>query len=358
MTYDVAIVGAGPAGATLARLIGQRCRVLLVDKRQRDSRSGDFTAAKCCGGLLAPDAQRMLSTLGLGLPRDVLEEPQLFVVKAMDLRQGTERYYQRHYINMDRRKFDSWLLSLVPPGVEVRTNCRFLSCERADNGLTLKFTHDGAPCTERAGILVGADGANSRVRRQLLPTSPLPTRYIAIQEQVERDHCLPHFTSLFDREITDYYAWTIPKGNHRLIGAALRPGPTAAAKFERLKDKLRHCGFKFGRTLNREGAFIVRPTRRAHLCTGLNEIALVGEAAGWISPSSAEGFSYAFRSALLLDEALRAAPQDFQRHYHRKAAALRRNILLKSWKSRVVFNPTLRKAIMKSGIQSVKVIEL
>jgi flavin-dependent dehydrogenase len=31
--YDIAIIGAGPAGATLARLIGHRYRVLLVDKR-------------------------------------------------------------------------------------------------------------------------------------------------------------------------------------------------------------------------------------------------------------------------------------------------------------------------------------
>jgi 2-polyprenyl-6-methoxyphenol hydroxylase-like FAD-dependent oxidoreductase len=29
--YDVAIIGAGPAGAMLARLIGQRYRVLLVE---------------------------------------------------------------------------------------------------------------------------------------------------------------------------------------------------------------------------------------------------------------------------------------------------------------------------------------
>ena len=32
--YDVAIIGGGPAGATLARLIGDRYKVLLVEKRQ------------------------------------------------------------------------------------------------------------------------------------------------------------------------------------------------------------------------------------------------------------------------------------------------------------------------------------
>ena len=36
MPYDLLIVGAGPAGATLARLVGERCRVLLADPRPLD----------------------------------------------------------------------------------------------------------------------------------------------------------------------------------------------------------------------------------------------------------------------------------------------------------------------------------
>ncbi|MBN1362408.1 MAG: FAD-binding protein [Sedimentisphaerales bacterium] len=348
------IVGAGPAGATLARLIGRRYRVLLVDKRPFDTSPAHPGAGKCCGGLLAPDAQRMLSTLGLGLPKDVLEEPQLFVVKAVDLRQGLERYYQRHYINMDRQKFDAWLLSLVPAGVEVRTNCRLVSWTREREGFALTLMHGNRSQSAHARLLVGADGANSRVRRQLFPQKPLPLRYIAIQEWVERDHDLPYFTSLFDREITDYYGWTIPKADHLLIGAALHPGRQAVARFALLKERLRRYGFTCGRTVRRESAFIVRPTAR-DVRTGANGIALLGEAAGWISPSSAEGFSYAFRSALALAEALHETPSGFERRYHEKTRRLWGNILLKSWKSRVMFNPALRRAIMKSGLESVRI---
>ena len=83
--YDVAIIGGGPAGATLARLIGDRYKVILIEKRQLPDWSENFSSIKCCGGLLAPDAQMMLSKLGLGLPRSVLEEPQLFVVKSIDV---------------------------------------------------------------------------------------------------------------------------------------------------------------------------------------------------------------------------------------------------------------------------------
>jgi len=354
--YDVAIVGAGPAGATLARLIGPRYRVLLIEKRRFEGDSEMLAPPKCCGGLLAPDAQRMLSVLGLGLPKDVLEEPQLFVVKAVDLRLRLERCYQRHYINMDRQRFDQWLLSMIPPAVDVRTDCRFVSFDRQREGFTLSLRQCDELRTEQARILVGAGGANSRVRRLLSPQRPFPMRYIAIQEWVEKDHNLPYFTSLFDREITDYYGWTIPKANHLLIGAALHPGPTASRKFDLLKEKLRRYGFEFGRTLRREGAYIVRPTRQADLVTGARGIALIGEAAGWISPSSAEGFSYAFRSALALARAMRPTLAGFERRYRHELRALRVNLFLKSWKSRVVFNPTLRKAVMRSGLQSVRMV--
>ncbi len=354
--YDVAIVGAGPAGATLARLIGPHYRVLLIEKRRLADDSGLLAPPKCCGGLLAPDAQRMLSVMGLGLPRNVLEEPQLFVVKAVDLRRDLERSYQRHYINMDRQRFDTWLLSMVPSSVEIRTDCRFTDFTRDSEGFTLSLRHSGVTETVRTKILVGAGGANSRVRRLLTPQRPCSLRYIAIQECVEKDHNLLYFTSLFDREITDYYGWTIPKADHLLIGAALHPGPAASARFDLLKDKLRRHGFEFGRTLRREGAYIVRPTRQADLVASADGIALIGEAAGWISPSSAEGFSYAFRSALALAQALRPGPQGFERRYRDRIRPLRLNLLLKHWKSRVVFNPALREAVMRSGLQSVHMV--
>jgi flavin-dependent dehydrogenase len=73
--FDLAVIGAGPADATLARLISDRYRVLLVDGRQLLGSSEGALSKKCCGGLLAPDAQKMLSILDLGLPKNVLVEP-------------------------------------------------------------------------------------------------------------------------------------------------------------------------------------------------------------------------------------------------------------------------------------------
>jgi len=353
--YDVAIVGAGPAGSMLARLIGQRHRVLLVEKRPLDGPQKP-SLGKCCGGLLAPDAQRMLSRLGLGLPKSVLQDPQLFVVRAIDVPHKLERYYQRHYINMDRLRFDRWLLSMVSPGVDVRLGCRLLGYSSQDGAFRLTLNQGSREYTETARIIVGADGAGSKVRGQLALHGPSPKKYFAIQEWVEAGGSMPYFSSIFDPEITDYYCWTIPKDSHLIIGAALTPRDRTIERFELLKTRLRDHGFQFGRTVWKEGTFLRRPQALRQICTGTSGVVLIGEAAGWISPSSAEGISYAFRSAEALAEVLRTGPDHVARRYYRVTLPLRRNILLKTFKSRVVFQPSLRAIVMRLGIRSMDII--
>lgn len=253
--YDVAIIGGGARGATLARLIGESYRVLLVDKREFADSPGTFSARKCRGVLLAPDAQRMLSKLGLGLPKSVLEEPQLFVVKATDIQQGLESYYQRHYINMDRQKFDCWLLSLIPSGVDLRLNCRLKSYSSENNFFKLTLVQNGKTYVEKTRILVGADGAISKVRLQMSARNPLPKKYCAIQEWVDGSDNFPYFTSLFDPEITDYYCWNIPKGEHLIIGAALHPKQNVAEKFNLFKKQAPKLWLPFRQDCMERGGF-------------------------------------------------------------------------------------------------------
>jgi flavin-dependent dehydrogenase len=353
--YDVAIIGAGPAGATLARLLAGRYKILLIDKRRLTSSHNTNSAGKCCGGLLAPDAQGMLSKMGLGLPKSVLVEPQLFVVRAIDVRQHIERYYQRYYINMDRQKFDCWLLSMIPSTVDIRPGCRFKSYESENGYSKIKLVQNNKTTIEHAAILVGADGASSRVRKQAAPDHPFPEKYIGVQEWVEADSKLPYFSTIFDPEITDYYCWTIPKEDHLIIGAALHPRRDVSGRFELLKDKLKYYDFRFGKTIRREAAFILRPTKTQEICTGKNSVALLGEAAGWISPSSAEGLSYAFKSALILAQILHKTPDGFEKRYYQKTRQLRRNIFLKNIKSHFIYDHWLRKIVMRTGINSMEV---
>jgi geranylgeranyl diphosphate/geranylgeranyl-bacteriochlorophyllide a reductase len=350
--YDIAIIGAGPAGATLARLMGNRYHVLLVDRRPLLQPAGSG-AGKCCGGLLAPDAQRVMGMMGLALPQDVMVGPQLFVVRTIDLEQNLERYYQRFYINVDREKFDRWLVSLIPSAVDTRFGCLCKEINHDGGCYTIQLTEGGKKTQVRARNVIGADGANSRVRQQLFATSRPGGDYVAIQEWFRIKEATPHFSVFFDPAMTDFYAWSIPKEGQLLVGAALKPGREAGEKFARLKEKLPSLGYNIMERTRREGAFILRPRQAPGLLVQ-EKAALIGEAAGWISPSSAEGISYAFLSALAAAASMAPGLDGFGERYVRETRHLGRNIYVKNAKMPMMYNPLLRGFVMRSGLQSLK----
>lgn len=352
--YDIAIIGAGPAGATLARIIGKQYRVLLVDRRNL-SLPSQGVVRKCCGGLLAPDAQKVMGMMGLALPQSVIVGPQLFVVRTVDLNKKLERYYQRFYINVDREKFDRWLVSLVPPEVELHCACLCKGISFDGKEYALRLLQHGKEYTEHARVVIGADGANSLVRKGLFAEDS--EQYVAIQEWFRVKEMTPHFSVFFDSEITDFYAWSIPKEEELLVGAALTPGSDASRRFAQLKQKLSAYGYPLELRTRREGAMILRPRKTPRSIVCEPGAALIGEAAGWISPSSAEGFSYAFRSALAAADSLSEGIEGFTSRYVRETADLRRNILVKNLKLPMMYHPWLRSLVMNLGIESVKIID-
>ena len=352
--YDVIIVGGGPAGATLARLIGKDYKVLLLEKRDFTGKKG-YKREKCCGGLIAHDAQLMLAKFKLGLPKSVLLSPQLFVVRTLDFDNSNERYYQRNYINMDREKFDEWLISLIPPDVKIINGSIYKSFNIDSSGVTVRFYRDCKEYEEKAKILVGADGAFSNVRRQGFSNYHYPKVYITIQEWFKTDCNSNYYGAIFDKEITDFYSWTIPKEDYLIVGSALRPNDRVREKFQLLKDKLKNHGFKLENSTKTNGAYLYRPVNSNQICIGDNKIALIGEAAGYISPSSAEGLSYAFRSSLALAKALKNDFDNYQNSYSANTKALWMNIKMKNMKSIAMYNSCIRNLIMKTGVLSVGV---
>ncbi|MBS4538998.1 FAD-binding protein [Clostridium sp. D2Q-11] len=352
--YDIVIVGAGPAGSNLARLIGEKYKVLLIDKRDLENESSKNRINKCCGGLLAPDAQRMIAKLGLGVPKDILVDPQLFSVRTIDLTNNLERLYQRFYYNMDREKFDRWLVSILPTGIDKKFNSFFKSFAKIPGGYQIKYIYNGQEISARTRVIVGADGAISKLRKSMSKDINIPQRYISIQEWFECSSSMPYFTAIFDEEISDFYSWVIPKDNYLLLGSALRPRENTREKYDILKTKLTPLGFNFGNKIKTEGAFIYRPKKVSQFYIGRDGIALVGEAAGAISPSSAEGISYALKSSLYLAQSLDEGIDGFLDRYKQKIKDIKLNLIIKNLKSPAMYNPFLRQLAMKSGFQSIK----
>lgn len=355
--YDVIIVGAGPAGATLARLLDTKLKVLLIDKRDLEKTREVGDLEKCCGGLLAPDAQKMLAKLGLGVPKEVLTGPQIFTVKTIDFDWFSERFYQRHYINVDRDEFDRWMVSMIPTNVKVMNSCTMKGFEVTKEGIEINFRKDGHDQVAKGKILVGADGALSQVRRQGFKEIELPNQYISIQEWFETDRIMPYFTSLFDSKISDFYSWTIQKGRYILFGSAIPRNQDANQLHELQKAKLEELGFDFSKRVKRTGTIIFRPKKLKHICIGNEKIALIGEAAGMISPSSAEGISYALSSGMMLAESINKDKEQFFKSYKRKSKKIQVNILWKNIKSVAMYSPWIRFFVMKTGVFSMEVVD-
>lgn len=340
--YDVAILGLGPAGATLARLIDPSLRAVAIDERL----PGAGGPAKPCGGLLAPDAQKALARFALTLPRDVMVDPQIFSVRTLDLETGLTRYYQRFYLNLDRRRFDAWLRSLIPERVERIEGAPALKIERIEDGFRVHLAGGRRIDCRR---LVGADGANSLVRRFLYPGFK-PRSYVAIQQWFEGGDERPFYLCVFDLANTDCYSWALSKDGRLLFGGAYPPDG-CRARFERQKQALIGRGMDLTRPLATEACQVLRPRGPAELKCGYGGAFLIGEAGGFISPSSLEGISWAIETARLLAGAL-AAP-DPNRAYLRATRALRLKLLLKEAKSPFLYRPVLRHLVMRSGLRAI-----
>lgn len=342
--YDVVILGLGPAGATLARLLGKGLRVAAVDKKL----AGPFR--KPCGGLLAPDAQKALARFDLTLPREVLAGPQIFSVRTIDLASGQSRHYQRFYLNLDRHRFDLWMISLIPDAVELIGGAA-VETARVDGGFRLTYVEDGVRKEVYARYLVGADGSYSLVRRAFWPGGSI-RRYVAVQQQFLDANPSPFYSCIFDPANTDCYSWALSKDGRFLFGGAY-PAKGCRARFERQKAALEAWGFRFGEALETEACLVSRPAGPGDFRLAEKGAFLIGKAAGFVSPSSLEGISGAIHSGTALARVLSANIAEPELAYRQAAAPLRRKMCLKLLKCPFMYQPFLRRAVMASGVSAI-----
>ena len=185
----------------------------------------------------------------------------------------------------------------------------------------------------------------------------IPT-YISIQQWFKDTHSTPFYSCLFDNSITDCYSWGLSKDEYFIFGGAF-PKDNAKERFELLKEKAKTFGFDFGEVIKTEICQVLRPPGIRDCYSGDNGVFLIGEAAGFISPSSLEGISYALESAFILSQVFNSGQGGslLDKAYHRRTRKLRGKVFSKKLKLPFMYTKHLRYLVMKSGMNSVKIVE-
>ncbi len=293
--YDLVIVGGGPAGATAAHDAAQQgLSVLLLDRAGR---------IKPCGGAIPPRCVRDFSIP----PEQIVAYIQSARIISPTGR-NVDMPIPNSYVGMvDREHFDEWLRQRAgEAGAERRTGT-YESCTRDAQGrLAIHYAEkDGAARSVRARCLIGADGAISKVARDLVPGAGKMPYVFAYHEIIrspetpdaafQANRCDVYYRGTLS---PDFYAWVFPHGDTTSVGTG------SAVKGFSLKDSvagLRRQAGLTGETLRREGAPIpLKPLKR---WDNGRDVVLAGDAAGVVAPSSGEGIYYAMLGGRLAAEA-------------------------------------------------------
>ncbi|WP_051872281.1 geranylgeranyl reductase family protein [Streptomyces sclerotialus] len=290
-TWDVIVVGAGPAGATAARVAAEKGSETLLLERATIPRY------KACGGGLIGAA---LAALPPGLPLKVYDTAGQFTFALNGRKERTLTSASPTCAMVYRSELDAALTEAASAaGATVRDDTALASLEQQGDTVIVR-TNRGD--TFRARAVVGADGSASRVARYVGVECAQVDLALEVEAPIDartadrwRGRVLMEWGPL-----PGSFAWIFPKGDVLTAGVvAARGNPDALRAYK--EDFLTRHELLAPRPLHDTGH--LTRCRRPDSPLARGRVLVAGDAAALVDHWSREGISYALRSGDLAGQA-------------------------------------------------------
>ncbi|XP_022972662.1 geranylgeranyl diphosphate reductase, chloroplastic-like [Cucurbita maxima] len=303
----VAVVGGGPAGGSAAETLAKGGVETFLFERKLDN-------CKPCGGAIP------LCMVGeFDLPLDLIDRrvTKMKMISPSNVAVDIGQTLKPHeYIGMVRREvLDAYLRNRAAENGANVINGLVMKLElpkERNAPYVLHYTsYDGKKSgvgekkTLEVDAVIGADGANSRVAKAI--DAGDYDYAIAFQERIKiPDDKMVYYENLAEMYVgddvsPDFYGWVFPKCDHVAVGTGTVTHKADIKKFQiatrnRAKDKI--LGGKIIRVEAHPIPEHPRPRRLA------GRVALVGDAAGYVTKCSGEGIYFAAKSGRMCAEAI------------------------------------------------------